>query len=48
MCMSARDLELLLKVVQTKEPWLEDPSLLPITPQPFDIGQKDPCWDHVP
>lgn len=40
MCRSARDLELLIRAVQGKKPWLEDPSLIPIPLEIPDISQK--------
>ncbi|KAG8221274.1 amidase signature domain-containing protein [Butyriboletus roseoflavus] len=40
MCGSARDMEMLIKAVQSKKPWLKDPTLLPLPLVVPDISQK--------
>jgi Asp-tRNA(Asn)/Glu-tRNA(Gln) amidotransferase A subunit family amidase len=40
MCRSARDMEMLIKAVQSTEPWLKDPNLIPIPLQLPDISQR--------
>ncbi|KAF8548986.1 amidase [Imleria badia] len=39
-CRSARDLEMLIKAVQSKKPWLEDPTFLPFPLELPDISQR--------
>ena len=40
MCGSARDMEMLIKAVQSNRPWLKDPTLVPLPLVVPDISQK--------
>ena len=40
MCRSARDMEMIIKAVESKKPWQRDPSLVPIILQLPDVSQR--------